>query len=301
MQTVLMQTITRVARIYLGQTQAEFAKAVNLTQPDLCELEQKTEPYGTIFKYQRISEYLGIGVDVLLRNDFTAIPESFFEKFPPQPYKDAGNSENHSLGRKGEDLIFQRERERVAEGYPTLAKLVLPLYKMEVASPGFDILTFDELGVPYAIEVKTSALSTGAFNLTGNEYAAASAYTKAGERYILTTISGFGTDKQSIQDTFYSELRHTYRIQPAAYRCYPLPEPAPITGIAYYRRLRGMTQKEFAQRMNMPSCNLSSTATGNRGLTAANYLKAADILETTVDALLQTYTTLPELDAAYEP
>lgn len=53
--------------------------------------------------------------------------------------------------------------------------------------------------------------------------------------------------------------------------------------------------------MNMPSCNLSSTATGNRGLTAANYLKAADILETTVDALLQTYTTLPELDAAYEP
>ena len=61
-----------------------------------------------------------------------------------------------------------------------------------------------------------------------------------------------------------------------------------------------ITQKEFAQRMNMPSCNLSSTASGNRGLTAANYLKAADILETTVDALLQTYTTLPELDAAYE-
>ena len=143
MQTVLMQTITRVARIYLGQTQAEFAKAVNLTQPDLCELEQKTEPYGTIFKYQRISEYLGIGVDVLLRNDFTAIPESFFEKFPPQPYKDAGNSDNHSLGRKGEELIFQRECDRVAEGYPTLAKLVLPLYKMDVASPGFDILTFD--------------------------------------------------------------------------------------------------------------------------------------------------------------
>ena len=104
---------------------------------------------------------------------------------------------------------------------------------------------------------------------------------------------------QTIQDTVYSELRQTYRIQPATYRCYPLPKPAPITGIAYYRRLRGMTQKEFALRMNMPSCNLSSTASGNRGLTAANYLKAADILETTVDALLQTYTTLPELDTAH--
>lgn len=103
MQTVLMQTITRVARTYLGQTQAQFAKAVNLTQPDLSELEVKTEPYGTIFKYQRLSDYLGIGVDVLLRNDFTAIPESFFAKFPPQPYLDVRRSDNHDLGRMGEE------------------------------------------------------------------------------------------------------------------------------------------------------------------------------------------------------
>lgn len=298
MQTVLMQTITRVARIYLGQTQAQFAKAVDLTQPDLCELEQKTRPYGTIFKYRRISDYLGIGVDALLRNDFTAIPESFFEKFPPQPYKEARSSGKCDLGRMGEELIFHRECGRVAAVCPALAKLVLPLYKMDVPSPGFDILTFDELGVPYAIEVKTSALSTGAFHLTTNEYAAAAAYIKAGERYVLTTISDFGTDQQCIRDTVFGELRQTYRIQPAAYRCCPLPEPVPITGLAYFRRLRGMQQKELACLMGVPACNISSTENGNRGFSAIHYLKAAEILETTVDALLQTYTTLPESEAS---
>ena len=102
MQTVLIQTITRIACIYLGMPRVQFVKAVVLTQPDLCELEQTTKPYGTIFKYQRISEYPGIGVDVLLRNDFTAIPESFFTEFPPWPYKDVWNSNNHDLGRAGE-------------------------------------------------------------------------------------------------------------------------------------------------------------------------------------------------------
>ena len=103
MQTVVMRSITRVARTYLGMNQTQFAKAVNLTQPDLSELEQKTEPFGAIAKYRRISDYLGIPVDTLLRNDFTAIPESFFEKFPPQPYTAAWNSSNHDLGRAGEE------------------------------------------------------------------------------------------------------------------------------------------------------------------------------------------------------
>lgn len=219
---------------------------------------------------------------------------------PPRPYKNVWNSSNHDLGRAGEELIFSREKERVSEVSATLAKLVLPIFKMDVASPGYDLLTFDERGRPYALEVKTSALAGGSFNLTGNEYAATSAYLEAGEKYIIATISGFGKETQCIRDITFEDVQKTYRVQPMTYRCNPLPEPAPITGIAYYRRLRGMSQKEFAMRMDMPSCNLSSTASGNRGLTAANYLKAADVLETTVDALLQTYTTVPELDAVYE-
>lgn len=301
MQTVLMQTITRVARIYLGQTQLQFAEAAGLSQPDLCELEQKTFPYGTIFKYQRVSDYLGICVDALLRNDFTAIPDSFFDKFPPQRYKKIANSDNHNIGRLGEDLIFQREQDRVASVCPTLAKLVLPLYKMGTPSPGYDILTFDNHGLPYALEVKTSSRATSSFNLTGNERTAATACHQAGIPYIIVFISNFKKKSQHIRDVSFLELSETHRIHPMTYRCSPLPEPSPITGIAYYLRLRKMSQKVFAQRMGMPSCNISSLSKGNRGLTASNYLKAADILETTVDALLRTYTTLPELDVDYIP
>jgi len=205
-----MQTITRVVRVYLTQTQTQFAKAVSLTQPDLCELEQKTDVYGTIAKYRRISEYLGIGVDTLLRNDFTAIPENFFERFPPRPYKTAWDSDKHDLGRAGEDLIFTREKERVSQFSPTLAKLVLPLYKMDVPPPGFDILTFDDSGIPFAIEVKTSALSTGSFNLTLNEHTAATAYTKAGERYIITSIRIVFKCIYSIYRILFNETRISF-------------------------------------------------------------------------------------------
>lgn len=41
--------------------------------------------------------------------------------------------------------------------------------------------------------------------------------------------------------------------------------------------------------MGVPACNVSSAENGNRGLSAVHYLKAADVLETTVDALLMTY------------
>ena len=299
MQTVVMRSITRVVRTYLGMNQTQFAKTVNLTQPDLSELKQKTEPFGAIAKYRRISDYLGIPVDTLLRNDFTAIPESFFEKFPPQPYTAAWNSSNHDLGRAGEEYIFRREQERLADLYPNLAKLILPFFKLDLPSPGFDILTFDALGVPYALEVKTTATSGGAFQLTTNEYTAAKAYEKAGERYVVAYISNFGKEGQTVEEISFGELRQNFKIQPMSYRCLRLPEPQPITGLAYFRRLRGLPQQELAQHLGMPACNLSLVETGQRPLSAVNYLSVAKILGTTVDALLETYTALPEV--AHEP
>ena len=84
-----------------------------------------------------------------------------------------------------------------------------------------------------------------------------------------------------------------------SYRCLRLPEPQPITGLAYFRRLRGLPQQELAQHLGMPACNLSLVETGQRPLSAVNYLSVAKILGTTVDALLETYTALPEV--AHEP
>ena len=300
MQTVVMQTITRLARTYLGLNQTQFAKAVNLTQPDLSELEQKTEPFGTIAKYRRISDYLGIPVDALLRNDFTAIPETFFEKFPPKPYRAVPQGACHDIGRDGEEWILRREQQRLAELYPALSKLVLPFFKMDGPSPGFDILSFDALGIPYAIEVKTSIRADGTFKMTPNEYAAANEYAKVNERYILTYITNFGTDDQSVEEILFSELRQSFQIRPSSYRCVRLPEPEPITGLAYFRRLRKVQQLDLAAHLGMPSSNLCLAESGRHALSAAKYLAAAKFLDTSVDALLKTYTTLPELEAAYE-
>lgn len=116
---------------------------------------------------------------------------------------------------------------------------------------------------------------------------------------MVAYISNFGTDKQSMEEIPFAELRRDFKIQPMSYRCLRLPEPQPITGLAYFRRLRGLPQQELAQHLGMPACNLSLVETGQRPLSAVNYLSVAKILGTTVDALLKTYTALPEV--AHEP
>ena len=46
-------------------------------------MEQTPEAFGSIEKYKRVSAYLGISADALLRNDFSTIPMEFFEKLRP--------------------------------------------------------------------------------------------------------------------------------------------------------------------------------------------------------------------------
>ena len=64
--------ILTIARSYLGMSQMALAKAAGVTQPDVSEMETMA-PYGQIDKYARISEFLGIPVDALVKNDCRAI------------------------------------------------------------------------------------------------------------------------------------------------------------------------------------------------------------------------------------
>lgn len=180
--------IIQILRSYLGITQQELAQKAGISQPDLCEMEIKT-PYGRIDKYQRLSDYLGISVRALVTNDCRLVSSSFFERHPPRTYTEKGGTANMELGRSGEDAVFDLERHRPAQINTSLASLVLPFYKLR-HRPGYDILSFDESGVPIFIEVKTTTDDNPDFALTKQEYLTACKLTKAGEKYSTSPIYG---------------------------------------------------------------------------------------------------------------
>lgn len=279
-----------ITRAYLGLSQTVLAKSAGITQADLSEMETR-EPYGQIAKYQRLSSYLGIPVDTLLKNDYRTFPESFFEKRPAPQYLPAPKSPEQRLGRQGEEFILRRERERVGRAFPALAKLILPYFKMKENSPGYDILTFDDKGDPYYLEVKTSAHDSGGFRITNHELDVAGKLTAAGERYVVCYISNWGTAKQAEQDITFPELQKSHRIQPCYYFCKPVPKPKVerISGLAYYRRLRGLRQADVAQALGVPPCDWSQYETGQRQPSVGVYLRSSELFDVPVDQLLATY------------
>jgi transcriptional regulator with XRE-family HTH domain len=288
-----------ITRAYLGLSQTALAKAAGITQADLSEMENK-EPYGQISKYRRLSDYLAIPVDTILRNDYRTFPESFFAKHPAPQYLPAPKSPEQLLGRQGEEFILRRERERVGKNYPALAKLILPYFKMRDISPGYDILTFDDKAEPYYLEVKTSLHDSGGFRLTNHELDVAGKLTAADEQYVICYISKWGTSEQIEQDITFSELQKSHRILPCYYFCKPTPKPKAekISGLAYYRRLRGLRQADVSQALGIPQCDWSLYETGQRKPSVGIYLKAGELLDTTVDQLLEKYeVTAAETEA----
>ena len=279
-----------ITRAYLGLSQMALAKAVGITQADLSEMETRA-PYGKIDKYLRISDYLGIPVDTILKNDYRSFPESFFDCHPVPEYLPEPKSPEQLLGRKGEEFILRREQERVAQSYPALARLILPYYKMRESSPGYDILSFDDKGQPFYLEVKNSIYDTGGFRFTNHELDVAEKLTKAGERYMICCISSWETPEQTEQDILFADLPKTHRISPCYYFCKPIPKPRleKITGLAYFRRLRGLLQADVALALGVPASELSQYETGQRRPKVHVYLKASEVLEATVDELLLQY------------
>jgi len=282
--------VTQVLRTYLGLSQVALAKAVGITQPDLSEIET-LPPYGHTAKYQRLSDFLSVPIEALAKNDFTAVGEDFFRKHPSPDYQPTPKDALLLIGRQGEEFILRRERERLSPCFPALAKLVLPFYKMKCSSPGYDILTFDDHGLPMALEVKTTAGSTQGFRLTSHELDAAKKLTEQGERYVVVFISSWGKESQQVREIPYPELERTHSIQPHHYFCAPLPakKKEPLNGLTYFRLLRGMRQVDVAQELGV---NPSNYCQYERNLVKPSitfYLRASKFYETTVDSLLATY------------
>lgn len=78
---------------------------------------------------------------------------------------------NHKLGRDGEELVFQFEREKLERlDRPDLAKKIRWISEEDGDGAGYDILSFDEKGKERFLEVKTTVGSdTTPFYITRNE------------------------------------------------------------------------------------------------------------------------------------
>ena len=281
--------IIQILRDYLGITQQALAREAGITQADLCEMETRP-PYGTIEKYKRLSAVLGVPVHALVTNDCRLVSQTFFDSHTPAPYTGCSNHIRSRIGRAGEEAVLQMERERLQKISPALAQLVIPYFKLRAASVGYDILSFDDDGVPVFIEVKTTCQDASTeFNLTRNEYDKAEKLTKRGNQYLIYRLSGWGTSSQRLDVMSFQEMMHGRQIIPSEYICSMKPRRTELSGIAYYRCLRNLTQVELARQLEILPNDLCLYERGERKCPVTVYQKLSQMLAVSIDALLETH------------
>lgn len=277
--------LIQIVRNYLGLSQQELASRVGITQPNLCEMEIKP-PYGRIEKYERLSEYLGIPIHALVNNDCTLVPLSFFDKHDPAPYAENAYEGNQRVGSEGEEAVLNQERERLQKINPSLAKLVIPHFKL-CNRPGYDILSFDDLGKPIYIEVKTTTNDDPDFVLTKQEYYRAIKVTSEDYCYLIYRYTNWGTDAQTLKIYDFSEMKSSGSISPSTYVCSTLECEPVVTAIRYYRERCGISKGDFADYLGIQTPNLWRYETGERRCSVEMYQRMAVILNTTIDELME--------------
>ena len=279
-----MHVIT-VLRDYMGMSQMQLAGLAGITQADLSEIETRS-PYGSIAKYERLSAVLSVPVDTLVRNDYTAVPLSFFEKHPHAEYLE----ETSRVGRDGEEEALRLEQERLSKQFNTLHRLVIPYFKLRRSSPGYDILSFDEHGRPVYIEVKTTVHGEDqTFRLTAHEHDTAQKLTDKGERYCIYRFISWGSTEQKLHVIPFPDMLRGARIMPTQFICTMTDRVTEVCGIAYHRRKKGISQEELASRLGILQQHLCRYEKGGRKCPVTMYRKISDLLEVPIDDLLAVY------------
>lgn len=286
--TPILYSAAYILRLCHGMTQKQVADLANITQADVSEME-KYAPYGRLAKYIRLANVYNVPVESLVKNDLRAIAPNVLN-LPELEYTSAPESSIGLLGRQGEELALQMEQDRLKQTWPALSELVFPYYKTRYFSPGFDILSLDDYGRPFALEVKTSLGGDESFWLTPNELDAAKSLTAGGMSYVIRLILNWGTEKQSIRDIPFSALSAEYRITPQSYRVVPeRKQKTMVSGLTHYRHLRELTQLQLAEMLGVTKRDLCLYENGNRQASVNFYIKASDTLDATIDQLVQSY------------
>lgn len=279
--------LIQIIRSYLGVSQQELARRVGITQADLCEMEIKP-PYGRLDKYQRLSNYLGVPIQALVTNDSTLVPLSFFDKHPHAPYTKGPARGVQKLGRDGEEAAFEHERKRLQKVNPSLAKLVLPHFKLGNRL-GYDMLSFDESGEPIYIEVKTSTDDSPEYSLTKQEYQKANKAIANGEKYLIYRFTNWGTDSQRMTIIDFKEQKENGEIWPSIFMCSTSSKVPVTTGIRLYREACGMSKSELADYLGIQTCHLWRYETGEYKCPVELYLRMSKVLGVPIDDLAKKF------------
>jgi len=181
------------------------------------------------------------------------------------------------------------EQERAAKIAPVLAHMVLPYYKFRANSPGYDLLSFSENGKPILIEVKTTEKEPDTdFILTRHEYSVARKMTAKGIPYRIYRYSHFGQPEQRLDIRDFATMT-PLQVFPSEYTCTMKPKATEITGIAYHRQRRGLTQAQLAEQLGILPQHLWRYEKGEHTCKVDTYMKLSELLEVPIDDLLTFY------------
>lgn len=279
--------VVTILRYYLGLTQMELAEKSGVSYADVNEIENKPIN-GMIEKYCKVAECLHVPVHAIVMNDVLSVSETFFQQKRNVKYTTPPKTKNSRLGRLGEECVFQRERERLAQINPVLSRLVVPKFKLR-GSRGYDIVSFKEDGTPFFIEVKTGEVGNNSPQLTGCEFETANKLTNLGYEYWIYHCSEWGAKDQNFEKHLFRTLRDENRIEPVRYICDFRPNKSMENGILHFRKQMGISQIEAANILEIPASCLCKYETGENQCPVTAYQKMAKLYGTTIDCLLRMY------------
>lgn len=282
--------VVTILRYYLGLTQMELAEKSGVSYADVNEIENKPIN-GMIEKYCKLAECLHVPVHAIVMNDVLSVSETFFQQKRNVKYTTPPKTKNSRLGRLGEECVFQRERERLAQINPVLSLLVVPKFKLR-GSRGYDIVSFKEDGTPFFIEVKTGEVGNNSPQLTGCEFETANKLTNLGYEYWIYHCPEWVGESSAFEKYLFGTLRDENRIEPVRYICDFRPSKNMENGILHFRRQMGISQIEAANMLEIPVSSLCKYETGENQCPVTAYEKMSNLYQVTIDELLQEYPNI---------
>lgn len=113
-----------------------------------------------------------------------------------------------------------------------------------------------------------------------------------GEQYRIVSISNWGTCQPQVRDIPCDVFLTEHNITAHRYTCSPKrSRDEAMTGLAYYRRLRGLKEREIADALGIRQYKWSLYETGDREPPVKVILQLCELLDATVDQLLATYAS----------
>lgn len=164
---------------------------------------------------------------------------------------------------------------------------------MKAQRIGCDILSYDENGQPVCLEVKTSCESGSTFVMTRRELEMAQKLTGMGERYIITCITNWRKPSRQVREIPYEDFLSAYDVAAHRFTCVPKRDRREtITGLAYYRKLRGLKVRELAEAVGVGQHKWSLYETGEPLPPVTVLLRVSEVLDASIDQLLDSYAPL---------